>query len=344
MYKLMIVDDETPVRETIRALAPWNELNIQLIGSCDNGVDALARMVNERPDILMTDIRMPVMDGLELVARAREMYPTLQCLILSGYGEFELAKSALQQGCCDYLLKPCTKEALAAALERCIAAVRQEESGSVYRFEQRKKTVARIQSDLLSIVPEGGQFKAAQVRAVAEKYRDYSLLSEAAVQLATRYESIILLPKQTLRRLNDFYDTPDALMQQVALLLAEIDQGLERNGSGVEQAVRYILDHYDSPSLTLQYVADNAVHLNAQYLGKKFVQQMGMKFGDFLLKTRMERAMQLLRAPGSPKMYEIAQQVGFSNNVQYFFAMFKRYTGLTPKEYQEKSDADVCFL
>lgn len=335
MYKLMIVDDETPVRETIRTLLPWTKLGIQIVGSCGSGPDALARMVNDRPDILMTDIKMPVMDGLELIARAKEMYPTLQCLIMSGYGEFDLLKGAIQQGCCDYLLKPCTKQQLMAALERCIAAVKRTETGSIYRFEQRKKAVARIAAELLDVQPEGGQFHAAQVEALIRRYGDYSLLSEAALQLATRYESIMLMPKQMMRRLNDFYNSPEELVKQTAVLLAEIDAGLEANGSGVDQVVRYVADHYATPSLTLQFVADQVVHMNVQYLGKKFVQKMNMKFSDYLLKVRMEHAMALLRSPAAPKMYEIAEQVGFGNNVQYFFTMFKRYAGVTPKDYQE---------
>ena len=94
MLRIMFVDDEKLALENIRLLLPWADMGMQ-VTTCDNALEALNRMIEIQPDILIADIRMPVMDGLELIARAREMYPGIKCLVLSGYGEFELAKMAI---------------------------------------------------------------------------------------------------------------------------------------------------------------------------------------------------------------------------------------------------------
>ena len=82
--KLLLVDDESFLCEQISANVPWENYGIELIGYCDNAVDALEQMIDEMPDILITDIKMPVMNGLELIARAKQMNPFLQCIILVG--------------------------------------------------------------------------------------------------------------------------------------------------------------------------------------------------------------------------------------------------------------------
>lgn len=333
MYQVILVDDETRVRENICALLDWERLGLRLIGSCENALEALRLITDERPDILLTDVRMPVMDGLELIGRAKQMAPELVCAVLSGYDEFPLVQSALRQGAIDYLLKPCRREELEGALARCAAAVEQQKSGMVYRYDQRKKAVARLCADLMELQAHpGGRFDEEQVREAFAPYRDLSLLSEAATLLMARYETLLpgRAPLSSIAQVIE----DEQPFARVAGLLEEIYRAAEQNESVVDQAVRFVDEHFDQPGLTLQYVAEQVIHVNAQHLGKRFLKQEGMKFGDYLLKVRMERAMALLRGAGDNRVYEIAGQIGLGNNVQYFYQVFKRYTGKTPREYQ----------
>ena len=120
MYSLILVDDEMRVLEALRKIVPWEQLNIRVIGLYDNAISALQTIIDERPDILVTDLMMPVMNGLELIARAKEMYPPIECLVLSGHEEFELARSAMACGVRGYLVKPCRKEELIESLRSCV--------------------------------------------------------------------------------------------------------------------------------------------------------------------------------------------------------------------------------
>ena len=109
MLKLVIADDERIIRETISTIIDWKQYNIELVGLCKNGLEAYDVILDETPDIVLTDIRMPGMDGLELIRRVSETDLNTQFIILSGYGEFEYAKAAMKYGVRHYLLKPCNE-------------------------------------------------------------------------------------------------------------------------------------------------------------------------------------------------------------------------------------------
>ena len=95
MIKLLLVDDESIIRESIEAMLPLDEMGIRLTGSCSNAFDALNSMENDMPDILITDIKMPRMDGLELIERAQMLNPKLECIVLSGYDKWYLQQKRL---------------------------------------------------------------------------------------------------------------------------------------------------------------------------------------------------------------------------------------------------------
>lgn len=109
MYKLLIVDDERIIRETIATLIDWEAIGIEVIGAAENGYEAYDIIVDNCPDIVMTDIKMPGYSGVELIEKVRLINDTTQFVILSGYGEFEFAKIAMRQGVKHYLLKPCNE-------------------------------------------------------------------------------------------------------------------------------------------------------------------------------------------------------------------------------------------
>lgn len=110
MLKLLIVDDEEVICQAIANIIDWEKYDIQLIGTCTDGVDAYHTILDECPDIVMTDIRMPGISGLELIERISRTDLYTQFIILSGYGEFDYAKRAMKCGVRHYLLKPCTEE------------------------------------------------------------------------------------------------------------------------------------------------------------------------------------------------------------------------------------------
>lgn len=122
MYKVIFVDDEILTREAIAENTPWDEAGFVLAGTAANGREAIALLEESPSDLLITDICMPIMDGIELSAYVQKHFPETLVMIISGYDEFEYAKQALKNGVTEYILKPITsfelKEELVKIKER----------------------------------------------------------------------------------------------------------------------------------------------------------------------------------------------------------------------------------
>ena len=110
MYKVVLVDDEILTREAIAENTPWEEAGFALAGTAENGRDAISVIDSVHPELVITDITMPVMDGLDLSKYIKDNYPSTSVIIISGYNEFEYAKRALSYGVMEYLLKPFTPD------------------------------------------------------------------------------------------------------------------------------------------------------------------------------------------------------------------------------------------
>lgn len=129
MYKVVIADDEVWIGFGIKKLIHRSGLPFEVVGEASNGIKAYDMVRQVRPDILITDIRMPGLNGLELMKKLLEEGFVMKVVFISGYAEFEYAKDALRMGAFDYLLKPVEEEGLTAILERYIA-VREKKKGS----------------------------------------------------------------------------------------------------------------------------------------------------------------------------------------------------------------------
>ncbi|MDH6366545.1 MULTISPECIES: response regulator [unclassified Breznakia] len=128
MYKVFIVEDEHLIRDSIRNEIIENSeaLDLKFCGEAGDGELGLSMMMDLKPDILITDIRMPFMDGLQLAKEAKEIFPWIRIIIISGFDEFDYAKQALQLGVDDYLLKPIKSAELYTALRKSIDAFNEQ--------------------------------------------------------------------------------------------------------------------------------------------------------------------------------------------------------------------------
>lgn len=116
VYTVIVADDEEEIRESVCTMVPWEELGFQLVGEASNGLDALQLVEEREPDLLLTDIRMPFISGIELARQVREVRPATHIAFLSGYDDFEYAKQAIEYNIISYMLKPLTMEGLSKEL------------------------------------------------------------------------------------------------------------------------------------------------------------------------------------------------------------------------------------
>lgn len=117
-YKILLVDDEAEVRTSIIKKIDWKTVGFQVVGDAENGVDALEKIEQLEPDVVMTDIRMPYMDGLALAEQLRKIRPSIKVILFSGYDDFEYAKKAIQLNIIEYILKPVNAVEMSEILSR----------------------------------------------------------------------------------------------------------------------------------------------------------------------------------------------------------------------------------
>lgn len=120
MYKVIIADDEPKVTQLIKSLIDWETLNLELVDIAKDGITAFEMIKTYQPDIVITDIRMPGYDGLELIRMAKGLDPNVGIIIISGYQHFDYAQNAIKYGVEDYLLKPLKKVEINASLAKMI--------------------------------------------------------------------------------------------------------------------------------------------------------------------------------------------------------------------------------
>lgn len=172
MIKVVIADDEARICQLIKVLVDWDALGMEIAGIASNGIEALMMVRKERPDILITDIRMPGASGIDLIKQARSICPSICMIIISGYAHFEYAKTALAYGVKDYLLKPINQKELMASLQKVAAEIRLEQeqkeadaSLAEERTNDRKRLRNVLIQDLLS-----GQVKASTEEEMEAQY------------------------------------------------------------------------------------------------------------------------------------------------------------------------------
>ncbi|MCI8422793.1 MAG: response regulator [Lawsonibacter sp.] len=117
LYTVVVADDEDELREAVCTMIPWQDLGFRLVGSASNGLDALQLVEELEPDLLLTDIRMPFISGIELARQVREVLPATHIAFLSGYDDFEYAQQAIQYNIIRYMLKPLTVKGLGEELK-----------------------------------------------------------------------------------------------------------------------------------------------------------------------------------------------------------------------------------
>ena len=148
MYKVFLVDDEIVVRESIRNIN-WDETQFIFSGEAPDGEMALSMVQDIKPDILITDIRMPFMDGLELSSILKRTMPWIKIIILSGHDEFDYAKRAIPIGVEEYMLKPVVSSDLLAALNKVAESIEAEkkERSNLAELEQKLNSTNQVMKE-----------------------------------------------------------------------------------------------------------------------------------------------------------------------------------------------------
>ena len=224
MLKIFLAEDEVIVRETIKRMIPWEELGFELVGEAADGEMALPLLIRQKPDLLITDIKIPFMDGLTLAKLAKKELPELKIVILSGYDDFNYAKQAINIGVEDYLLKPITKNALIERLSEIRSRYEHEKTQKEYyeKFQREMQAYEKNSSrDFFEALVRGSMdmmevYKKAEklgVDIVAEAYNILIFTMNSEEDFSGQKEGYSEWEAESLEMLEEFFSGhPSAML------------------------------------------------------------------------------------------------------------------------------------
>lgn len=207
----MIIDDEEIIREGLKATVDWESLGCVIAGEAEDGVSGLKAAMSIKPDLIFTDIRMPGMEGLQMIARLREMKFSGKVIILTGFRDFEYAQEAVKQGAFRFLLKPVKSEDLKIAIKEAVKEIKQARARrqilqnlkkrvkEYYGLEHSEPEEARHESGAAGDAPDSPKYLVSKALSyIKENYtKDLTLKSVAdEIYVSTWYLSK-LLKKET---------------------------------------------------------------------------------------------------------------------------------------------------
>lgn len=364
MIKVFLVEDESIIRNGIRDNINWAEHGFAFVGEAGDGEYAYPQILKTEPDILLTDVKMPFMDGLELSRLVKKALPQTKIIILSGYDEFDYAKEAIRLGVNDYLLKPITPASLMDALKKVADTIREEREKSrlleryFVSYEKYNEFLdktdysgvdRKLIEDFLKLgsTEECSLFVEEYFAAVGENnynslfLRQYlttdifyciqDFMKSIHVKSETvpaELRDIKLIPKVV----NGVETTKDYLKELFQFALKKRDKiSNDRYGDLIAQAKGYILENYGNSEFSLNMIA-GYIGVSPSYFSSIFKQETGQSFVEFLTKVRIDKACELLKCT-TYRTAEIGEKVGY-NDPHYFSATFKKVTGMSPKEYK----------
>ena len=259
MLKTFLGEDEVVIREMIKKMIPWEQYGFELAGEAADGEMALPLILKSKPDLLITDIKMPFMDGLTLCRLVKKELPDIRIVILSGYDDFNYAKQAISIGVEDYLLKPITKNAFIERLEEIHNRYEHEKTQREYyekfRLEMQEyeknasrdffETLVRADSDLAELYRRADKLN---LDIVAEAYNILIFTPDTSEGNYNSYEECSDWEAEVQDKINTYFlNHPVAILfrHQVfsyAILVKGQKDTIEKNTEECVKAIQDIMD------------------------------------------------------------------------------------------------------
>ncbi|MEI8094093.1 MAG: response regulator [Spirochaetales bacterium] len=394
MYTVLIADDNPTICQGLLELIPWAEDQMEVVATASNGREALAILTTRPIDLLITDVKMPVMDGIDLIRNLVDRGVKTRRIILSAFSDFDYVRRAAVYGIENYLLKPVEAVELRNTLLSAIDKIQFESqrnwleaegapllrgnilarwvSGSISpnelqdkgRFLKLPLAATHYRVDLVSSSdqnPVPDAWAAVWRTSVAmspgmdaEVFRDVPgnlvvlfsagdapSLARFANDAMERFRAALVVHGESFPvfRASEVVSGME-LVHDAYLQVIETPEDpqtpastspLSRSSHLAAKVNEYIADHYRQ-EINLKTVAYE-LGMNAFYLGQIFRGSTGDSFTNRLNSLRIDAAKELLRGHDTLRVSEVATMVGYSNP-NYFFTVFKKYTGVTPAAYQ----------
>lgn len=356
---VLIADDENMPRSILKEHLPWENLSVTHVVLASDGLEALEQAKLHHPDIIISDMKMPHMNGLELASAVREFLPSCQFIFLSGYSDKEYLKGAIKLKAASYVEKPIDLDEITNALQDVVNELRQSAvSDPVYIFFRGENADPRPLNNQ-EYICDKSLLRQLENHIRQNKCEDtldvlHTMYSDIKTSEGTSPDYIRHLYRQIIfmllhvaesQNIQSITNKTDQLLyaqaQQATLdqLWRSLLDTAEAYFSALQspepditiRVDRYLEKNYHSSTLTVQEVADN-LGFTYTYLCAAYKKSCGKTINQRLTEIRIQSAKELLTATNR-KLYEIANAVGYTDG-KYFVKVFTRETGLSPKQFR----------
>lgn len=354
MIRTLVVDDDRLVRKGFISIMPWAAYGIVVVGDVGGGEEALEFLLANHVDLLITDIVMPVMTGLELIREVKKLYPRVWIVLLTFHQEFNYVQEALRLGALDYIVKTqLEKEQLSDVLARIVGRIQSDEAGRQHPAAQAGGAVDEATGPLgldtiQELVREWSSFlwihNDRQYRDQLDRIRR---LAPPVSSLETVFYSSVTVLRKNLMLLDD----TGPFIQAVAgrsldgwfVWIDEVRSFFQKKtkkplySEEVSQSIMKALDRINGAveeNLNQEDIA-REVNISRSYFSQCFRDIVGIPFNEYVRDMKMQRAKHLLELSDKP-VYWIADKLGYQSE-KYFSRVFREKYHMLPTEYRNRN-------
>ncbi|WP_026688374.1 response regulator transcription factor [Alteribacter aurantiacus] len=345
MYKVLLVDDEYMIQKSLKKLIENMNPEFEVIGTAYDGEEALQQCKVSNPNLVITDINMPVLDGLEMIKKIREKQIHTEIIILSGYDDFEFAQQAIRYNVCEFIVKPIKPNLLKEALDRLKQKIQSKEKEVL----QRKQNVMFCKVRASAISQHLRNLNKVEIKKELDTFYQELLQMELGVdQERKAFIDYVMLIEEELGDVSLFTNETDLRYinlpndrHSIYLLIEEIlDSFTQRYThkknwgalTKISDAVDYIDKHFTEEQLTLNRVAA-LFNTSPSYFSRIFKEEKGVSFIKYVTQLRINKAKSLMK-DRETKTSEIAHLIGYTD-YPHFSKIFKKNTGYSPSNYRK---------
>ena len=352
---IVVIEDEELIKEGICSIIKAHADDWNIIGTASNGQEGLELISNLRPDVVLTDVKMPYIDGLELISIVRERDAEIAFVIITGYADFTYAQRALKHNVLEFILKPSSSEEILNVLER-VKLLKEQQSRTKHIIENNPENMTFMTRIIINLIynhvfaidtsVEDRDETVDKILKQTNEIGFWSLNKDVIRKIIMdSYHGIlermlgdrIILNDNLLEAAKREFDAqPNEDWNELFLWVINnlydlFLNSIDDSNLNIRNGIKYISENYNK-GITLKDVAD-VVFLNYYYFSQLFKKETGMNFTEYLTSIRMNKAKELLRDVRY-KTYEISNMVGYSSS-KHFSTVFRKQFGLSPTEYRD---------
>ena len=338
--KVLLVDDDVFVRRMLSKMIPWAELGFTQVLEAENGEIGVRLVEKEHPLLIVTDVRMPLLSGLELTAQARRLTLDTYVIVLSAYNDFEYVRTAVTERVTDYFVKPLSRERLGELIARIRQIVQEHQEKQRYHdllsdrsamLRQMKAILCREERAEVLFQEEVGSY-------ALPEYRIYCALALDTLRCCLKEqgatdELLGQMQREHARFLRECNEVGALREYALGEILARAQASSSSQSAYALFIEQYVGEHYADPSLSVASIAE-VMRMSPVYTGAVYKQARGVSLTSCINTVRMEKSLELLRDL-TLSIAEVSRLVGYTS-AEYYARLFHKRWGMTPSDWRAR--------